>query len=104
MAAIASSRGSTPLSAKKHGCITVLIRLAMPVSWATWLASMTQRSRPLAMISAWISNGRWSHTSSGGYGLLTRNVAPGRAGPSRSTGRSRNDHWWQATKSAPSIR
>ncbi len=35
MAAIASSRGSTPLMAKKQVCMTVLMRPPMPVSWAT---------------------------------------------------------------------
>jgi hypothetical protein len=36
MAAIASARGSTPASAKKQGCMTVLIRPPMPASRATW--------------------------------------------------------------------
>ena len=35
MAAIASSRGSTPLRAKKQVCMTVLMRPPMPVSCAT---------------------------------------------------------------------
>ena len=35
MAAMASSRGSTPLMAKKQVCMIVLMRLPMPVSRAT---------------------------------------------------------------------
>ncbi|GIV85456.1 MAG: hypothetical protein KatS3mg052_2463 [Candidatus Roseilinea sp.] len=33
--AMASSRGSTPLTAKKQTCMTVLMRLPMPASRAT---------------------------------------------------------------------
>jgi hypothetical protein len=40
-ATVASSRGNTPDSAKKHGCITVLIRPPSPTSRATRWASMT---------------------------------------------------------------
>ena len=39
--AMASSRGSTPEMAKKQVCITVLMRVPMPVSRATAKASMT---------------------------------------------------------------
>ncbi len=40
MAAIASSRGSTPEMAKKQVCSTVLIRPGRPASRATSVASM----------------------------------------------------------------
>ena len=38
---MASSRSSTPLMAKKQVCITVLMRVPMPVSRATLKASIT---------------------------------------------------------------
>ena len=37
---IASSRGSTPLMAKKQVCIIVLMRVPIPVSFATEYASI----------------------------------------------------------------
>ena len=47
IAAIASSRGSTPESAKKHGCMTVLMRPPIPASRATAFASITHSVEPL---------------------------------------------------------
>ena len=41
MAAIASSRGNTPLMAKKQVCMTVLMRPPMPAARATSTASIT---------------------------------------------------------------
>ena len=41
MRAIASSRGSTPDSAKKHVCMIVLMRVPMPLQRATSSASIT---------------------------------------------------------------
>ncbi len=44
--------------------------------------------------------GRWSQTSSGPYGLFSRNVAP--VAPRRRARRSArgSSNWWHATKSA----
>jgi len=50
IAAIASSRGSTPLIAKKHVCMTVFTRPAMPAARATRSASTTNIRTPLSMI------------------------------------------------------
>ena len=66
MCAIASSGGSTPASWKKHGCITVLMRFPMPVSRATWSASITHRSSFLRAISARTAGASSSHTRSAG--------------------------------------
>ena len=68
MAAMASSRGSTPLMAKKHVCITVLMRPPMPASRATRSPSTTKNRRCLAMIVAWTARGSWSQTSRGRTG------------------------------------
>jgi hypothetical protein len=38
--AMASSRGRIPEMAKKQVCMMVLVRRPIPVSWATWVASM----------------------------------------------------------------
>ena len=50
MAAMASSRGSTPLMAKKQVCITVLMRPPMPASFATLTASITKKRSFFSMI------------------------------------------------------
>jgi len=81
----------------------VLMRLPMPVSAATAIASITQRLICLATSWCWISAGRCSQTSSGPYGLLSRNVAPCFACSRTLTLWSR-PNWWQATKSASSTR
>jgi hypothetical protein len=99
MAAIASSRGSTPLIAKKHVCITVLTRPPMPASRATRLPSITKKRSRLAMSCSWTLLGRWSQTSPGPYGLLSRKTPPGSA-TFRTSSRSRKENWWQATKVA----
>ena len=41
MASMALSRGSTPDSAKKQTCMMVLMRPPMPLSRATFVASIT---------------------------------------------------------------
>ena len=64
---------------------------------------MTQNSMSLSISSRCTSIGNWSHTSSAGHGLFSRNVAPGRANSSTFIFSSR-PNWWQATKSASSIR
>ena len=99
----AVSRSMTFESAKKHGCMTVLMRPPRPTSLAIRLASTVQTVRSLSMTCCWTSSGRWSHTSSAGYGALSSTVAPGRAVPSTLM-RSSSPNWWQATKSAFSIR
>ena len=58
MAAIACSRGSTPLSAKKQVCMTVLMRPPMPFSWATLKASMTKKRSFLSRICCCTERGR----------------------------------------------
>ena len=68
-----------PDSAKKHGCMTVLIRPPRPASRATRWASMTCRVEPLSRICSCTSTGRCVPRLVGGYGLLSRNVAPGSA-------------------------
>jgi hypothetical protein len=103
MAATAWVRGSTPERAKKHGCMTVLMRWPMPASRATLAAFTTHSSRRLSITSRWTSWGRWPQTWSAGQGLLSRKVAPSAARPSTSM-RSRKWNWWQATKLARSIR
>ena len=60
-----SSAGSTPDSEKKQGCITVLMRLPMPTSVATAMASITHRSMCLSTSLRWTSDGSWSQTSAG---------------------------------------
>ena len=55
------------------------------------------------MIWTCTSSGSRSHTSSAGYGQLSRNVAPGLARASTGIFSSR-PNWWQATKSASSMR
>ena len=81
----------------------VLMRLPMPTSVATANASMTQKSIRLSMSCCWTLPGRWSQTSFGPYGEFRRNVAPGFAKP-RTSAFSRRPNWWQATKSAASMR
>jgi hypothetical protein len=100
---MATSGGSTPESWKKQGCITVLMRLPISASRATRFASITHSWMSLSRISRCTSMGKWSHTSSGAKGEFSRNVAPGRAYGSTFSCSSR-PNWWQATKSAPSIR
>ncbi len=60
------------------------------------------RSR-LARISSCTSRGIRSQTSSAPCGLFSSTVAPGRATESTSI-RSSSENWWQATKSACSMR
>ena len=55
------------------------------------------------MIASCTSRGSLSQTSSGPYGLLSRNVAPCPA-PCQDVHPSRNLNWWQATKFALSMR
>ena len=50
IAAMASSRGSTPEMAKKQVCSTVLVRPAKPTSRAIRPASIAYTSAPLARI------------------------------------------------------
>ncbi len=59
--------------------MTVLMRLPIPTSAATWDASITQHAMRLSITCCCTERGSWSHTRSGGYGLLSRNVAPGLA-------------------------
>ncbi len=99
----ASSDGRTSARAKKQGCMTVLMRGPRPAAFAIEAASITQTSRPLSITWCCTRSGRWSHTSSAAYGLLSSTVAPGRACASTSTRESR-PNWWQATKSASSMR
>ncbi len=87
------------MSAKKQVCSTVLIRVPSPASSATRYPSTTKNRRPLSTIACCTSAGSLSQISSGPYGLLSRNVAPGRATPSTSSF-SRRSNWWHATKSA----
>ena len=54
IAASASSRGITSDSAKKQGCITVLIRPAIPTSGATRAASIVNTESSRSMISRWM--------------------------------------------------
>ena len=103
MAVTARSAGSTPLMAKKHVCMTVFTRPAIPASRATREPSMTKRRNRLAMICSCTVRGSRSQPSPGPYGLLSRNTAPGAADFSTSS-RSRNENWWQATKVARVIR
>ena len=56
--AIASSGGRIPASWKKHGCMTVLIRLPIPTSSATARASITQKSISLSTSWRWTPPGR----------------------------------------------
>ena len=58
IAAMASSRGNTPLIAKKQACITVLTRPPIPASCATRLPSMANIRRRLSMICRWTGRGR----------------------------------------------
>ncbi|MEM9042511.1 MAG: hypothetical protein AAGD33_21710 [Actinomycetota bacterium] len=92
IAATASSIGITSASAKKHGCITVLIFPGMPSSRAMRAASIENTVRSRSMISRWIDAGRFSQTSSAGYGALRRNVPP-RTAVSRTGKRSSNPNW-----------
>ena len=80
MRAMASSAGSTPASAKKHGCMTVLMRLPIPTSRATASASITQKPMRLSIELLLHLVGQVGPTPrSAGNGLLSRNVAPGLA-------------------------
>ena len=101
--AIASSVGSTPASAKKHVCMTVLTRPASPAALATAAASIAYSCRPRSSTISCTSTGRRSQTSSAGYGLFINTVAPGAATPSTSI-RSRKLHWCTPTNVARSIR
>ena len=65
IAAIASSRGSTPESAKKQVCRIVLLRAPSPRSNATLDASTTKIFSFLAMICCWTLPGSSSQTLSG---------------------------------------
>ncbi len=103
MRAIASSAGRIPASWKKHGCMTVLMRLPIPASSATAKASIIQKSIALSISKRWTAPGRCSQTSSGPYGELSRNVAPCLAYSSTLVLAS-IPNWWQATKSASSTR
>ncbi len=80
-----------------------MIRPPSPTSVATRCASTTWNRRLFSTICRWVSTGRWSHTSSGPYGLFSRNVAPGAATSSTSI-RSRKWNWWHATKLARLMR
>ncbi len=100
---MASSRGRTPLIAKKQVCMTVLTRPPMPASRATRSPSITKRRSFLSTIWRCAVRGRWSHTFSGPYGLFSRKTAPGSASR-RTSRRSRNENWWQATNVARLIR
>ena len=62
MRSIASSRGNTPESAKKHVCMTVLIRDPIPAWRATSNASTTWNSSRLSMICCCTSRGKCPHT------------------------------------------
>ena len=66
---------------------------------ATLSASMTIQPQPLVDDGLLHRGGRWSQTSSGPYGLFSRKTAPGVATERTST-RSRNANWWQATNCA----
>ena len=59
-----------PTRWKKQGCMTVLMRLPMPISAATAIASITHRSICFSTSWCWISTGRCSQTSSGPYGRV----------------------------------
>ena len=89
--------------AKKHACVTVLMRPARPAVFATASASTTKNRSLRSTIVCCASRGSLLHTSSGPYGLFSRKVAPGRASSSTSSF-SMNSNWWQATKSALPIR
>ncbi|EKD34005.1 MAG: hypothetical protein ACD_75C02509G0002 [uncultured bacterium] len=65
IAAIASSRDKTPEMAKKQVCMTVLMRMPMPVCLATAKASITKKRSFLPMMSACTSRGSLSQTVSG---------------------------------------
>ena len=103
MASMASSRGSTPLMAKKQVCMMVLMRPPMPVSLGHFVAVDDVELQLLVDDLLLHRRGRWSQTSSGPKGLLSRKVAPGSAHFSMSM-RSRKENWWQATKLALVIR
>ncbi len=52
--------------------MTVLMRPPRPTSRAIRLASTDHTVRSLSITCCWTSRGRWSHTSSAGYGALSR--------------------------------
>ena len=64
--AMACSDGSTLASAKKHGCITVLMRGPSPAAFAIDAASMTQTSSSLSITWCCTTSGRCCQTSSAG--------------------------------------
>ena len=94
---IASWRGSTPLTAKKQACITVLMWGPMPASRATAVALITNTRRVWLRIAWRRRSGRRAQLPAGPWGLLSRNTPPGSMPASRSK-RSTKSHWWQATK------
>ena len=61
--------------------MTVLILRAMPVSRATRSPSITKKRKRLDAIVSRTACGSFAQTSSGPYGLLSRNVPDGRADP-----------------------
>ena len=100
-APIASSRGSTPESAKKQVCITVLMRRPRPARLGdARTPSMTKKRQALLDDRAPAPRAAaCPRPRSAGTGVLSRNVAPGAAPPSTSS-RSRNSGSWQATNCA----
>ena len=100
---MASSRGSTPESAKKQVWSTVFVRPGSPASRATRVASIANTLMPLASTCFCTVSGSASQTSSGGSGQSRRSVAPSAARPSTSIVESK-PNWWQPTKLAPVTR
>ena len=71
MRAMASSRGSTPESAKKQACMMVLMRPPMPASRGHRVGVDHEEPQAAApTICCCTSRGRWSQTSSGGVGRV----------------------------------
>ena len=77
--------------AKKQVCITVLIRVPIPLASRDRVGVDHVEPQPPPTISSCTSHGSSSQTSSGPYGAFSRNVPPGSAYESTSY-RSRNDH------------
>ena len=77
MAAIASSFGSTPDSAKKHTCMMVLMRPPIPLSRATLVALMTWNFAFFASKVCCTGVGNVAQIASFVCGVFSRNVPPG---------------------------
>ena len=99
MRSIASLRGRTPASAKKHVCKTMLMRPGSPTSRAIRPRVDDISCMCIVRICSWTGRESAFQTRSGGCAQLSSNVRRRAARPSTST-RSSSPNWWQPTKPA----